>query len=107
MKFLSILTLFISFYSQALLARDWIQFCQNSKDEMNHPILTCNKSNIFDDAFLQRSQVLKELGSKFDDWLLIKTSMENLKKRYQTEIDQEKNFLRWLRGDSDIESHQS
>jgi len=106
-KFLSILTLFISFYSQALLARDWIQFCQNSKDEMNHPILTCDKSNIFDDVFLQRSQVLKELGSKFDDWLLIKTSMENLKKRYQTEIDQEKNFLRWLRGDSDIESHQS
>jgi len=90
-----------------LLARDWNQFCHEIKVEVNHPVLTCSKTIISDEVFFQRSKVLKELGAKFDDWLLIKTSMENLKNRYQAEIDQEKNFLRWLRGDEDIVSHQS
>lgn len=106
MKIVTFLTLIVSFYCHNLLARDWVQFCQNYKEAANRPVLTCSKTVLSDEVFFQRSKVLNELGSKFDDWLLIKTSVEKLHRRYQAEIDHEKNFLRWLRGDDNIESYQ-
>lgn len=53
-----------------------------------------------------RQELIEELGPVFNDWNLIETAAVKLSNRLQTEIDAEKNFLRWLRGDDGIESHE-
>ncbi|MBC97952.1 MAG: hypothetical protein CME63_09400 [Halobacteriovoraceae bacterium] len=98
----AILLFMFSISSQAI---DWSTQCRDINSEnRRRASIECNQVEVALNPL--RQEVISELNGVLNDWNLIETASLNLKARIQTEIDEEKNFLRWLRGDEGIDSHE-
>lgn len=83
---------------------DWERRCAQNTQNQNYKELQCEVAAVALNPL--RQELVEELGPIFNDWNLIEIATTRLKRRLQAEIDAEKDFLRWLRGDKDIPSHE-
>lgn len=108
MRFAYFRTFLLALSLHSARAQDWNAFCDKKNDQIYSVVVEKCETNSYQDTVSPlRQLVVSNLGQEFDDWALISHANLNLQKRLQIEVDAEKDFFRFLRGDQGYENQRS